>query len=351
MAFLPEKRSQGPLWRELLIQVWNEQWEALLGLAGLIVAILSGDSPRWAIALYAILALALIGSILREIRRIRFLLREKHIPLIAVVEREGGETKSTVAAVLEYLKGSFDPERYRDFGVERDDWVLHQESALGHDRELWQNLCRRFAQRAQRLESLKGKTVFHVFLNCPAALAFGLGAGLGTQHRVVIYHWWPGYDSALNFAGEDSQAIAKLIQLKRESTTAFEMIEVTYPKSWTSEVFVGLHLAKHSPHTAFKALVTSQGASYVAVDNLYGDRLARDDDWFQVARETAQAIYTVLGQAQVRRINLGLSCPLPLAFTIGMALGIHTPISVYNWYTDAQAFVHVYDVDQIRQLR
>ncbi len=101
------------------------------------------------------------------------------------------------------------------------------------------------------------------------------------------------------------------------------------------------------PHRDFRVLAEARQAAYVGINNLYQDRLAENADWFQVARETAQALYTLLGRAEVRQLHLSLSCPLPLAFAIGMALGIHSPISVYNWYTHEQAYAHVFDLHQI----
>lgn len=342
-----ERRSGKISWREAATEIWTKQWEAILGLAGFAVALARGEGTWWMRLLYGGLGAALLWSILREVRKTLLLLREKHIPLVAVVKREGGELKTTLAAVLDVMGEAFDPQRYQAFNVQREDWVVHHEVRLGHEREAWLVLCRRFAQRAHRLEALPGKTVLHIFLNCPATLALGLGASLGTHHQLRVYHWCPGYRPVLRFDAAEAETLSALLQLKTHSTAAFETIAVSEPPQWTEEVFVGLHLARHAPHRDFRALAAARRAAYVAIDNLYHDRLAEDADWFPVARETAQALYTLLDRAEVRQLHLGLSCPLPLAFAIGMALGIHSPISVYNWFTHEQTYTHVLDLHQI----
>jgi len=58
----------------------------------------------------------------------------------------------------------------------------------------------------------------------------------------------------------------------------------------------------------------------------------------------------ILSQPGVHRVHLALSCPLPLAFAIGMALGIQAAVRIYNWYADRTAHAPVIDLNKMRTL-
>ncbi len=267
-----------------------------------------------------------------------------HIPLLTIVGRDRAKAKTTISDVLEIVgERGFDRRHYRDqFDVEQADWVLHREDLLGTDPADWISLGRRFLQRAQSLERLKGRKIFHVFLDCPIALAVGLGASLGTRYLTNLYHWQPPYVQVMD--------IHDPARLKARAPSPPQYITVQWPERWTSDVLISLQLSAFSPEAFFKAEIAERELALVIIENTYDNALSLEADWFQVVLEVVNVLQQVLNQPGVRRLHLAFSSPVPLAFAIGMALGVQPPVRVYSWFRGQRIYVPVFDLDQIRPL-
>ena len=171
---------------------------------------------------------------------------------------------------------------------------------------------------------------------------------------LVIHHWQPGhgdipYVPVVDFSTPAPDGRAGTLRLKARPQSE-EYTAVQRPKNWTSDVFVSLQLATHSPESTFGEIATGKAASFVAIRNLYDNVLPLDADWIQVASEVSYALMDILSQPGVHRVHLALSCPLPLAFAIGMALGIQAAVRIYNWYADRTAHAPVIDLNKMRTL-
>ncbi len=330
-------------WLEIAKSLWSDKWEAIAGMVGLLISAATG-LPPWAAAISLLLALILALDVAFAARKTARLAQEKHMPLVASVNRNRDKVRATVSEVLEVVTDlGFEPQRFlQQFDVEQGDWVLHQEGALKPEPGDWIELCRRFLRRVQRLERLKGRKTLHVFLDCPAALAMGLGASLGTRYQLVVYHRQPPYTAVMN--------VADPVYFKRRLSSPPQHITVHQPQHWTPEVFVALQLSAYAPEPYLKEMADAQGAALVAIRNCYDNVLPLDADWLQVAHEVAGAVTTICNQPGVRRVHLAFSCPVPLAFAIGMALGIQPAVRVYNWYADQKAYAAVLDLNRLRDL-
>jgi hypothetical protein len=106
-------------WREVAESVWTDKWEAILGIAGLLVSLTSG-LPWWALLISAALIVILAVDLLRTVRRTIFMLQEKNIPLAVIVGREREQAKAVINEVLTVMERfGFEPRRYAsDFDVE-----------------------------------------------------------------------------------------------------------------------------------------------------------------------------------------------------------------------------------------
>jgi hypothetical protein len=123
------------------------------------------------------------------------------------------------------------------------------------------------------------------------------------------------------------------------------------PAQWTPDVLVALQLSAYSPQSFFKAQSAGQELALLAIGNTFDNFLPLEADWFQVALEVVDALRAVLnGQPCVRRLHLGLSCPVALAFAIGMGLGVQPPLRVYNWFAGQRTYAPVLDLDRLRPL-
>jgi hypothetical protein len=113
---------------------------------------------------------------------------------------------------------------------------------------------------------------------------------------------------------------------------------------------MSLRLINTDPEPDFSALATAHESAFVAVRNQYGGTLTSDMDWIQVAQQAAWAVREICSRPDVQRVHLAFTCTTPLAFGIGMALGIHLPVRVYGWFSDQRIYAPVMDLDKLRPL-
>ncbi len=344
-------------WLDIAKLVWSDKWEAVLGIAGLLISAATGSLPAWAAIISVVLALILAVDVVYAVRKTVRLTQEKHVPLLTIVGREREAARANAGEVLDVAAGlGFEPQRFRDeFGLEQDDWSLYQEKALDVAPSAWVDLCRRFLSNVQRLERLKGKKVFHVFHNGPAALAMGLGASLATRHLLILHHRQLGeselaYVPVMDFTTRGPDGLTALLRLRSQPPSPPQTITVHPPERWTAQVFVSLHLSTPTPEPDFSAMAATREAAFVAIRNQYGGVLPLEADWIQVAQEVANAVRAIRHQPGVQRMHLAFTCPVPLAFAIGMALGIQLPVRVYNWFADQKIYAPVIDLDKLRLL-
>ncbi|HID08341.1 MAG TPA: SAVED domain-containing protein, partial [Armatimonadetes bacterium] len=121
--------------------------------------------------------------------------RHKHVPIVIAVGRSDDEVKAMVHDALQTMRGYyFDEDAFRrEFDVERDDWLIKRESALGDNATEWENVVKNVLRAVNRiLARLPGGKTFHIFINAPACLAMGIGAALGTRYELVLHHYQPG---------------------------------------------------------------------------------------------------------------------------------------------------------------
>jgi hypothetical protein len=342
-------------WRKVGELVWTRKWEAILGIVGIALAVGAGV-PAYIGIPSIVIALLLIVDLIRETRATMRLVREKHVPLVVVVGKGDDEFQAMIDDVWAVMKPlGFDERQFdNDWDVERDDLVVRRESDLPRMSRPWVELSHRFERKAARLSAkLQGRTVFHLFLNSPASLAMGLGALLGSRYEIVLHHLQRGvsplpYVPVIDFSQAQNQGLAGMQAVKRRATRPYQFIAVEQPQAMADEIFLSLHLAGHDPKGDVEALAVAKGVPAVHVRNTYGSVLAKDDDWLGVAQEVVTELLELVGSG-LRRVHVCLSCPVVLAFAIGMALGTQSPITVYNWFAATQEYRPVLELEKLRQ--
>ena len=266
----------------------------------------------------------------------------QHVPLLNVIWRDKETADANAQQVLAFMAG-LGLDAYRP-PADASDWVLQHEAALGTAPNEWMALCRQFMSIVQRLESAKGRQVFHVFFDGPAALALAMGAALGTRHPLILYHWQgSAYHPVMNFSTGET-----LMRVKRRLDVDYEYLAVQEPEHWTQDTVVALRLIATSPASFVGTVLDENETAMVAVDNLYGDVLTLDMDWVQVAHEAADVVRKTLNQGPVGRVHLSFGCPVALAFAIGMALDLKSAVRVYHWFADQQVYRPVAELNKLR---
>jgi hypothetical protein len=352
-----------PNWVEVARLAWSRQ-AALISLLiaiilGLVaIALVLSDLARDSVLVVSgVFFIALVVVCVRAWRDAQRTLQDKAVPVVVIVGKTDDEYRRMWDDVITRMRPvGFDmQELERDWRIRQDDLVLRHNSHLPRRSTEWEQLASQFQQKILSLSArIPGTVTFHLFLNCPAALALGLGATLTTRYRVVLYHHWGGgdYQSVLSLTGTGIKDANEPHTLKQRVVEPYRNITVEWPANadvntdFQQGVFVSVGLASHDPKGDTLALARTQNLPAIHICNTYNDNLQRDSDWLRVEQETAVVLLGLAAKG-VKRLHLCVSSPVVLAFAIGMTLGVMSPITVYNWFPDAHQYSPVLDLDTL----
>ena len=339
---------------EIIKQVWQDKWEVILALVGIVAAFWRPiGSLAWG-AVGILLVIDVVGKVIHELR----LARERNVPLIVFATSPGTQGapldayNAMVGGALQAVRraGFDEGEFVNRFGVTRDEWALWRDTMLPIDSEEWRMDVQRFNLRVQRMSSKLGEQrVFHLFLQCPSALAMSLGAILGSHHRFVVYQYLPGASGGPYVPVFETPGMAEplRVRLGKEIEQPYRYITVEPLDEVTPEVYVSIFLARHSPSGELDQAAREADSAVLHIHKSDPAALTEEDDWFLAAREVASVLFGLIGRAEVKRVHLALSCPVAVAFLIGVALGTHSSITVYNWFAHQCALHPVLALDQL----
>lgn len=338
-----------------LQRIWRHRWEAIVVIMSILISQVVSqivDLPGIVAGLaWLVVVVLLAWDVGQDLRSTYNLLREKHLPMVVMIGTSDDLMRSMTDDVVGAMrKWGFDEPTYRDdFHVQREDWVLRRPRLLPPRPRPWVDLVDRFEGKINALAArLEGQEIFHLFLNCPAVLAIGLGAALRTNYLVVLHHYTgSGYESVIDFYASRQEVPDGLSQLVMPAERPFQYIEVQKPEELNSHLYVALHLAGHDPQGAVENLASEAGASVVHVRNTYENRLTKEHDWLLAAREVVTVLLGLVAQPDVERVHLFVSSPVVLATAIGMGLGTHSPISVYHWFADQRQYHAVFELEKL----
>ena len=98
-------------------------------------------------------------------------------------------------------------------------------------------------------------------------------------------------------------------------------------------------------------LASDRSLSAVYIRNTYNNTLPVDADWFRVANEVADVLLDLSSRHEVETIELYQSCPVIIAFVVGMALGTHARIGVFQWDSREKRYYPVFHLNTLRHGR
>ncbi|MBA3532226.1 MAG: CHAT domain-containing protein [Ardenticatenales bacterium] len=264
-----------------------------------------------------------------------------HLPFVIEVGQSAGKYREMVVEANERMG-------VLGYGGKLAKWVDQEAASLRHDPKLtpkdplWKELIQTFDAKISSLRQLPDRPVPHLFLNCPVALAMGFGARLSIFRPVVIYDFDLGgsYQQALDLSVTRSM-------LQAEPTHEPYYLKVESPPQPTQEVFVLISLSGHGSLTSIQALAKAQGSS-VCYLSTPAHRVRNEALWLPLIQET-RSFLKGLDRSEVRHVHLCLDTPLAFAFGLGMALGAHSSITLYQWFPGEKDYFPVLDLENVRK--
>lgn len=300
-------------------------------------------------------------SLFKEVKKINNLEKEKHIPLMVIVGKNDNELNSMISSVLQTMEEhGFDEDTFKkDFGVERDNWIIRGESYLSEYPKDWEKLVHRFEDKLNSLgEKLKGHKVYHIFLQGPVILAVGMGAVMGTKYEVVLYQYSPGmgknpYQALIDFHSireSNPEGVHVLKSRVNPTNRFFDTIESC---SGFSDMIISIFAATHDPKGDVEKAVESETCkksySVMHLRSKTEGTLSKDVDWIEVTKELATIILNQISRKEIKNTKLCISAPVVISFALGMALGIHSPISLCNWFNNKERYYTVLSLNKLNR--
>lgn len=342
---------------EPLSYILNKKRDTVLAIIGIIIGLFSG-LPKYVAILFIIITIVLLWQLIKESISIRKIFKEKKIPLMVIIGRNDDEYAAMVSDVILSMKDyGFEKQSFEDdFNIDQENYVIRKENNLTEDSHEWERQVHIFENKVIKLSAkLKGRKIFYLFLNSPAALVIGMGAVLGTKYEVVLHHHQLGmgenpYHPVIDFHSmEDNKEGIHL--LKSRITSPNKFIEIEEPEILSSSIIVSLYLAGHDPKGDVEKIATKRNISVIHLRNKTEGTLPLDADWLRVVREVSTYLLNLSARNGIETIELYMSTPIVIAFALGMALGTQSPIRVYQWFSKDKMYYPVLDLNKLRQVR
>lgn len=350
-------------WSSIAGQVWQRKKEWLLGIIGLALSIpFITDGPPWLIILICVITLLWVGHIIRSgIREVIEEEQEKPVPLMVIVGRNQDGHRAMKRDVERMMsKTSYSAPHYKEtWQIDYQDTEIYHQSRLPlDDLSAWQGLVYTFGKKIEYLDyRLPNRTVIHLFLNCPAILALGLGARSNLHHEVIIYHYQRAVAESPYIAVLD----LSLSTIKQFSSRGLRILKQTPDKPYQfiyvttsdlsilrdKEVLVQVYLAGHDPSGDVKRMAQQKNLPLVEINKSDKVLPMQDPNWRRATQEVASVLLELA--SQVKRIHLCWSGPVPLAFAVGMALGTQSPITLYQWNPADTSYHPVLNLETLKE--
>lgn len=166
----------------------------------------------------------------------------------------------------------------------------------------------------------------HISLLGPASLAMGVGAMLGSQNPVVLYHYQDNEYHKVIDLRKNTRIIKKL-----KDVNSFEKIRFEEVGNGRDCAFV-VQFASHSPFADVEEFLKRRNLSTRMIKISHADTGGITlGDWSCEVAELMSLFQFIKTKRHFKRFHFFLSVPLPIAFALGMAIGHFVNASIYQY--------------------
>ncbi len=227
---------------------------------------------------------------------------------------------------IEYLKAVY----------ELDESLLLLETGQIED---WQASIKEFAKRLWFIDTITGSRArFHISLKTASAFAFACGILHGSQKPFVIYHYQNGKYHSIPVL--DVRKLKKLVE------PAFVKAEF---EEGSQDLCIIFNFAHHSALADVKKQ-TEGRCSYLVLSSSERGALPLES-FFTVAQESASLIQKLRNEYSFSSYHFFFSCPVPVAFMVGVAFGHFGKGQIYNYEREEGLYKPVLSLSFLRNLR
>ncbi|WP_448587999.1 SAVED domain-containing protein [Thermocrinis sp.] len=207
----------------------------------------------------------------------------------------------------------------------------------------WGEVFSEIYSKLKELETaLRGKEKLHIAINGPSALAFGVGILLGSQKPFVFYHMQNGIYHPIEV--NDVRYLKERVK---------EPKEIEYKlQEGNSKLVVILSLSHHELEEDVRKFVSSflENPSFLIIRHSRAGNILVEN-MKEVSKEIAGLIQEIRKERSFDEFHFFFSCPVPIAFMVGVAFGHYSQGVVYNYQGEENIYVPVFELAFLRSLR
>ena len=177
-----------------------------------------------------------------------------------------------------------------------------------------------------------------------------MGAVAGTKNCLVIHHYQNGhYYPVLNFEDEKKSNGCGVRAIRSSVSDPYRYITVTQPEEQSTCLMVVIQLssAAHDPVPQVAELARARGAAIASIRSTSNGVIDVTEDWITLSREVVSAISRWIVNPEVQQVELFFNCPVPVAFAVGMGLGIQSRVTVNNWFSAEGRYASVLELNKL----
>ncbi|MDW8095023.1 MAG: SAVED domain-containing protein [Caldimicrobium sp.] len=246
---------------------------------------------------------------------------------------------------LNLLQNEFFPPLELLFGLSKSSFCLVTDQLKTF--EDWQRTCIEFYQKVQKVKNtLLGEKVFHFGIRGASALAFSLGVLFGHLNPFVLYH----YQVIEGKADYHPLQVMNPREIK-EICKEYSLLKVQ-TEGEGEDLIVLLNFSHHELLGDVKRFVGNTGLAptYLVLQTEHKGNIPLEA-FLPLAKESASYMQQLRADRSFRSYHFFFSCPVPLAFMIGLAFGHYVDGWIYNYQKEGSTYEAVLEFRFLRNLR
>jgi len=207
----------------------------------------------------------------------------------------------------------------------------------------WHRQCVRFYESVHKIKhTLFGDKLFHFGIRGPSTLAFSLGILWGSQEPFYIYHYQSGRYHQISVSNP-----RELKQRVRKTN----LIEFEFVPSG-NDLAIILQLAHHELFADAREYINRKlrSPSFLWISHITSGNV-QVMEFKQVVKEIASVIQDIRKTYTFENFHFFFSCPVPIAFMLGVAFGHYSEGVVYNYQKGEDLYMPVVELSFLRKIR
>jgi len=180
----------------------------------------------------------------------------------------------------------------------------------------------------------------HIAMNSPASLAFACGAVFGSLKTFTFYHYQNGAYHPIPITN---------VRALKQRLRKYDYVEYSY-ENGGKDLVVMLNYSHHEIKTAVKSYISDKLESPSFLELTLKDSTGNIPIELMptIANETSSLLQDVKKYQSFDRFHFFYSCPVPIAFMVGVAFGLYDDFIIYNFSGSYEPVLTSKDLTKIK---